>query len=286
MDEAIEKARPKNGNMGRAWAITSVIFLAGLCMPANMGKVMWIAPVIMPAFGISEGTLGWLIGVFYILGAIIAFPAASFIKRIGIRNTVVIALLCGIVGGLVGCFAADVSVLMISRIIEGAGFGLMGVAGVAAISPWFPKNKRGLPLGIWAAWVAIANAITPMLNTAMAEATGGFSFVWYFYVAFDILVLVLFLAVYRAPSDPYIDEEEKQGDTKFSYKEIFTNKAVGALAVTFFFGEGAFIAAQGFLARMQPRRLMRLYGWGRSLFHFRRLVVHFARLWQERYRIR
>lgn len=248
MAEALAKDAPRQGNMGRAWAVTLVIFLAGFCMPANMGKVMWLAPFILPAYGIGEATLGWLIGVFYLLGAVVAFPAASFIKRIGIRNTVVIALACAIVGGIIGCMSTTVAMLMVSRIIEGAGFGLMGVVGVAAISPWFPADKRGLPLGIWAAWVAIANAITPMIDTTIAQATGDFMSVWYVYVAFDLIVLVVFLAVYRTPSSPYVDEAEKAGDTKFSYKEIFSNSAVWALAAAFFFDEGAFIACQGFFS--------------------------------------
>lgn len=40
-------AAVKKGNMGRAWAIVLVVFLAGFCMPANMGKTMWLAPLVM-----------------------------------------------------------------------------------------------------------------------------------------------------------------------------------------------------------------------------------------------
>lgn len=40
------KEAPK-GNMGRAWAIVLVVFLSGFCMPANMGKTMWLAPLVM-----------------------------------------------------------------------------------------------------------------------------------------------------------------------------------------------------------------------------------------------
>lgn len=238
----------KTGNMGRAWAVVLVVFLAGFCMPANMGKTMWIAPLVMESFGFGPDILGWVNGVFYVLGAVIAFPAASFIRRLGIRWSVTIALCCGIVGNLIGAFAHDVPMLMVSRIIEGAGFGLMGVIGVAAITPWFPAERRGLPLGVWAMWVAAANAITPMFDTAIAQSTGSYVNVWWFFLVFDIIVLALFLLVYREPSDPYIDEAEKAGETKFSYKDIFSNKTVWVLAALFFLEEGAFIASQGFLS--------------------------------------
>jgi len=240
------KEAPK-GNMGRAWAIVLVVFLSGFCMPANMGKTMWLAPLVMEGLGFGPDVLGWLNGVFYILGAIIAFPAASFIRRLGIRASVCIALACGIVGNLIGALSGTVTMLMVSRIIEGAGFGLMGVIGVAAITPWFPIERRGLPLGVWAMWVAIANALTPILDSAIAEATGSYVSVWWFFFAMDIVVLVLFLLVYREPSDPYIDEAEKAGEVEFSYKELFSHKVVWILAALFFLEEGAFIASQGFL---------------------------------------
>lgn len=136
MDEAIRKAEPKSDmTSGRAWAVVVVVFLAGFCMPANMGETMWVAPLVMGAFGFGPDVLGWVNGVFYILGALIAFPAASFVRRLGIRWSVVIALACGIVGNLIGIFAGDIDTLMVSRIVQGAGFGLMGVIGVTAITP-------------------------------------------------------------------------------------------------------------------------------------------------------
>ena len=244
----ITKTSAKKGNMGRAWAVVVVVFLAGFCMPANMGKTMWLAPLVMQSFGFAESVLGWLNGVFYILGALIAFPAASFVRKLGIRSSVTIALCCGIAGNLIGAFASSVSALMVSRIIEGAGFGLMGVIGVTAITPWFPREKRGLPLGVWGMWVSVANAITPMLDSAVAQATGSYVSVWWMFLVIDVAVLVLFLLVYRVPSDPYIDEAEKRGEVKFSYKELFKQKVVWILAFVFFCEEGAFIASQGFFS--------------------------------------
>ena len=201
MEEAIQQS-DKAGNMkgGRAWAVVFVVFMAGFCMPANMGETMWVAPLVMQAYGFGPDVLGWVNGVFYILGAVIAFPAASFVRRLGIRWSVTIALACGIIGNIIGILAGDVAILMVSRIIQGAGFGLMGVIGVTAITPWFPKERRGLPLGVWGAWVATANAVTPIIDGAVAEATGNFISVWWMLLVLDIIVLAMFLIVYRDPS--------------------------------------------------------------------------------------
>ena len=243
MSEEVNKAN----NMGRAWPVAIMVVLVGICMPFNMGKAMFLGPVIMEAYGIGEAMLGFMISVFYLLGAAVAFPAASIFKKIGPKNTIIIAMGCSIVGNLIGIIApGNIPVFVVGRIIEGGGFGLMGVAGVPTISPWFPDEKRGTPCGLWAAWVAIALAIAPILFTAIFEATGDLMSVWYFNIVFNVIVLVLFLVIYQKPSDPYIDESEKAGDSKMDHKAIFTNSAVIALAVTFFFGEGAFMGVQGF----------------------------------------
>lgn len=96
--------------------------------------------------------------------------------------------------------------------------------------------------------LATANAVTPIIDGAVAEATGTFISVWWMLLALDIIVLVTFLIVYRDPSDPYIDEAEKSGEVSFSYKELFSNRVVWVLAFVFFIEEGAFIASQGFLS--------------------------------------
>lgn len=46
-----EESAVKKGNMGRAWPVVLVVFLAGFCMPANMGETMWVAPLVMQGLG-------------------------------------------------------------------------------------------------------------------------------------------------------------------------------------------------------------------------------------------
>lgn len=53
--------------MGRAWPVTIMVVLAGICMPFNMGKAMFLGPVIMEVYGIGEAMLGFMIAAFYLL---------------------------------------------------------------------------------------------------------------------------------------------------------------------------------------------------------------------------
>jgi MFS family permease len=131
-----------------AWVVVFVTYLAGFTAPANMAKMTALAPVIMGAFEIQPDILGYIIAIFNILGVILAFPAVGVINKFGIRVTVTISIITAIVGSIMGATTNDLVIFMISRFFEGAGMGIMGVAGATAIIPWFPKDQRGLPLGI------------------------------------------------------------------------------------------------------------------------------------------
>lgn len=39
--------RALTSNMGRAWPVAIMVVLCGICMPFNMGKAMFLGPVVM-----------------------------------------------------------------------------------------------------------------------------------------------------------------------------------------------------------------------------------------------
>lgn len=241
MGEAIKKGS-KYG-----WVVLLVTFLAGFTAPANMAKVTALAPVIMGAFGIDPTALGWIIASFYILGFVLAFPAAGLVNKFGIRKIVVVAIICGALGSLLGVLtSSSLVVFVISRVLEGAGMGIMGVAGASAIAPWFPAEKRGLPLGLWAMWVALAMFLCPMLYTWLVDTVGmAWQSIWWGTLIFDVAILILFLAFYRdAPAG--FNGEECVTEEKPRITAVFKNKTLWVLALIFFFDECAFMAVNGF----------------------------------------
>lgn len=248
--------KTKSTDSGYGWAILAVTFLAGFTAPANMAKVTALAPVIMGQFGFGPDVLGWVIALFYVLGFVMAFPTTGLINRFGIRNVVMVAIACAIIGSIMGAMTTDVTIFMASRVFEGAGMGVMGVAGASAIAPWFKPEKRGLPLGIWAMWVALAMCICPVLYGFMVDTLGmPWQAVWWGTVVFDIVVGILFFVVYREPADPQASEEEAQPHGKAQFKRAYKNKALWGLALIFLFDEAAFMAINGFLTTYLTEQL-------------------------------
>lgn len=228
-----------------AWIILLVVFLAGFTAPANMAKVMVLAPVLMQAFGIDTTLIGLAIGGFYLLGFLLAFPAAGIVNKFGVKVTIGVAVACGLIGSLISVLSAGIPMFMIGRVLEGAAMGIMGVAGPSAITPWFPRHRRGLALGVWAAWVAVAMTICPALY-AKIGATSPWQNVWWITVVLDAVVLVLFLLLYKKPTVVFHGEEiDIAAPNKSS--EVFKNSNIWFLAAIFLFAELAFMSINGFL---------------------------------------
>jgi len=241
---------------GRAWAVVFVTYLAGFTAPANMAKMTALAPVVMEKFGIQPDILGYVIAIFSILGVILAFPAVSLIKKYGIRVTVVVSVATAALGSVMGALTNDLIVFMASRFFEGAGMGIMGVAGATAITPWFPKDKRGLPLGIWGLWVSTAMVICPLVYGWIVDPVAGMGMdlhvVWWGTFVFDLIVMAIFLLVYREPSNPYDDAEVNEtfgsSGTKHKATDIFKSKALIGLGLIFLFDEMSFMTINGFMS--------------------------------------
>ncbi|HIW76530.1 MULTISPECIES: MFS transporter [Gordonibacter] len=199
---------PTRGPNRYGWVVLAVVWLCGFVAPLNMVKVTALSPVLMASFGIDEAFMGTIMSLFYVLGIVMAFPAAGIVNRFGVHKVGIASLLLALVGGLVGVLSADVPAFMVSRVLEGAGMGIMGVVGVVAISPWFAPSKRGLPLGIWAIWVTVSFIVGPTLFTGIFDITGSWHSVWWATLVFDAIVLVLFALLYRAPTFVFDDDEQ------------------------------------------------------------------------------
>jgi MFS family permease len=253
----MEKAA-KATSQGYGWVVLAVTFVAGFTAPANMAKAPAIAPTLMGYFNIGPSQFGLLVSVFFLLGFLLAFPTAAIIRKLGLRVAISAAVICGALGSIIGAITPDFTLFVIGRLLEGAGMGIMGVAGASAITPWFPKASRGLPLGIWAIWVAAGMVVCPMIYGWIADPNGlgmDFHAIWWVTFVFDIIALVLFNLFYRAPDTPY-DDSDLEG-TKFEagvqhkITDIFKSKALIALGLIFLFDEMAFMTINGFFVDYQ-----------------------------------
>ncbi len=237
------------------WVVTLVVWLAGVSMPLNMLKVSILSPALMQVFGIGPDAMSWVMAMFYLMGAALALPSAFIVDKIGKRATFIVSLTCAIVGGLMGYFADDLLLFIASRVVEGIGFGLVATAAVPAISAWFPPQKRGVPLGIWAIYVTMAFLIGPRLFSGLYDSVGDYHIVWLVCLLFNTVVLIALILLYREPSFTFDeegncvpkDQASRQVKQPVHFGRVFRNPAVWLVGLIFFCEEVPFLGMSNFL---------------------------------------
>lgn len=183
-----------------AWIILLVVFLMSVAAPLNMAKVPPLMPVLRGAFALSLEQAGALMSVFAITGLILALPTGLIMQKLGPKTTGLVAMVCLVLGSGLGALAPNTFVLLASRVVEGIGMGLITVIAPAIIAMWFPREKQGVPMGLWATWVPVGNVL--MYNLAPAvSARAGWQAVWWGGAAFALLALVLFAWLMRMPDE-------------------------------------------------------------------------------------
>ncbi len=176
-------------------------FLASITVAINQFKVPPVMQVLMADLGVDMATGGWLSSAVGVAAMVLAIPGAFILLRLGLRATGVIALGCTIVGSLAGALAPNATALLVGRLIEGGGTGLIAVVAPAAISAWFEPRRRGLPMGIWASWVPVGNVIMFNLAHPLLNAFGWRGIWWFGALAGAVALVVYGLVVGEPPAE-------------------------------------------------------------------------------------
>ena len=194
----------------QAWTVAGATILAGIALALVQNKVAPAMGVLQEGFGIDMATAGWLSSLFSLVGIAIAIPAAVILNRLGPKKGGIVALVCAIAGSLIGVLTANTAVLMVSRVIEGMGVGLISVIGPSLIAMWFPEVKRGLPMSIWGAYQMGAQAIMFFLGGVLTTNLG-WQGMWWFGLVACVVALVFYVICVKSPrpQDSFADVESE-----------------------------------------------------------------------------
>lgn len=192
----------------KGWAACLAAIFGGMALALLQNKLTPVMNVIMDAFNIDMAMAGLLSTIFTVMGVVMALPAAGMLKKFGPRTSGLIAFACAIAGSVVGIATENVTVMLVSRVIEGTGIGIIAVLAPSVISMWFPPEKRGLPMGIWGSWMMVSQTALFFSGTAITDAWG-WRGMWMLGIVVCVIAAVLFAIFVKSPSpeENYADVE-------------------------------------------------------------------------------
>ncbi|HWQ76258.1 MAG TPA: MFS transporter [Syntrophomonas sp.] len=217
----------------KAWLVTIIVFLAGVTFSAGNFKVPPTMVVLLKEMNTGVAMGGWLMSMGMLAGIILALPAGGIMMKTGPKKLGLFSLACAVLGNLIGAVAPSFLVLMLGRLIEGIGFGLIGVVAPAIIAVWFPPEKRGFPMALWSIWIAVGMLFVFNATNIILPAFG-WRGNWWLVTVLAAVILALFAWLVKVPEpENKSSRQEASSAGPVSTLEGFKSPASWLLALVF-----------------------------------------------------
>lgn len=177
--------------------LTTVIVMCGSFMVVLDATVVIIAlPKIMTDFGVNIDKIQWII-TSYMLTMAIMMPSVGWLsQRLGNRGLFLISLTIFTVASALCGTAWNINVLILFRVLQGFGAGLIMPIAMAIIFEAFPVERRGMAMGIYGLGATFGPVIGPTLGGYLTEK---FSWHYIFLINIPVGLVAIVLAAWILP---------------------------------------------------------------------------------------
>ncbi|MCD8864755.1 DHA2 family efflux MFS transporter permease subunit [Staphylococcus arlettae] len=164
-------------------------------------------PKINTDFNISANTGQWLMTGFMLVNGILIPISAFLFNKYSYRKLFLVAMTLFILGSLVCGISGSFTIMMVGRVLQAIGAGILMPLGTNVFMTIFPPEKRGAAMGTLGIAMILAPAIGPTLSGYIVE-----NYHWniMFYGMFIIGLISLAIAyiwfrVYQVTTNPKAD---------------------------------------------------------------------------------
>jgi DHA2 family multidrug resistance protein len=145
-------------------------------------------PKIMSSFGISVDIAQWILTGYMLSFAVMLPTSGWFADRFGYKRLYAIGLVVFSLFSFLCGISWNETSLIVMRVGQGMGGGLMQPIGMAIIMREFPPEKRGVAMGFWSIAAAASVSLGPMIGGYIAD-----NFDWHLIFTINVPVGVICL---------------------------------------------------------------------------------------------
>jgi EmrB/QacA subfamily drug resistance transporter len=177
----------------RGW--TLALASLGLFMAALDTLVVTTAlPVLRVDLGASLADLEWTVNAYNLSFACLLLTGAALGDRFGRRRMFTVGLLAFTLASAAAALSPSVGALIAARALQGAGAAVVMPLTLTLISEAFPRDKRGMAIGLWGGIAGLAVAAGPVVGGAVVA---GIDWHWIFWLNVPIGLALVPLAASR-----------------------------------------------------------------------------------------
>lgn len=162
-----------DGKLSRA-AFISIAILTFITFVGNFTQLQLSSalPIIVSEFHISVTTGQWLTSVFQLVMGVMVPLTAFLTRRFSTRQIVICSMAVFTVGSLLAWLGPNFVWVLVGRVLEAAGTGVMWPVLQITVFSIYPLSRRGFAMGTVGMAMSVAPAIGPTLGGWQTDANG------------------------------------------------------------------------------------------------------------------
>ncbi len=183
------------------WLIAMAVILPAFMEVIDTSIASVCVPYIAGSVSATNDEATWVL-TFYLLSNAVVLPASAwFSLRFGRRRFLIASIVIFTIASFFCGAANSLIVILIARLVQGAGGGGLQPLSQAILTESFPPEKRGQAMAVFGLGVVVAPVLGPTLGGWLTDA---YSWRWAFYINIPIGVLAIFLILRYVKDPPYI----------------------------------------------------------------------------------
>ena len=148
-------------------------------------------PTIHRELGASIQSLEWTVNAYVLAYAVLLLTGAALGDRFGRKRMFLLGLAVFTGASAAAALARSTDLLITARAVQGAGAAIVTPLTLTLLAEAFPKDRRGVAIGVWSGISGVAVALGPLVGGAVVQSI---SWHWIFWINVPIGLLLAPLA--------------------------------------------------------------------------------------------
>jgi EmrB/QacA subfamily drug resistance transporter len=172
------------------WLVMATVSFAAFVTVLSSTLIDVVIPNVIGSLGMQLDAAQWLASGFLLTNTVFLLVTASFVYKFGIRKTYLVGISIFVTGAILGGVASVEGILILSRLIQGVGAGLLQPLAVLVIARVFSPERRGLAMGIFGVGLLLGPTLGPLFAGVVIDSFD-WRFTYFAQVPMGLIALVL-----------------------------------------------------------------------------------------------
>ncbi|WP_405295531.1 MFS transporter [Methanobrevibacter sp.] len=181
--------------LDRGMSTLLIFIIAAAILSAAQSVVTTGIDGIMTDFHVSSTTAQWIYSSFLLVLGVMIPLSAFFTRRFKVKTILISSLTLFLIGSIIAYVAPNIVVLIIARVIQACGSGILLPITQIVLFKVIPEEKWQVYMGLFGFIIGIAPALAPTAGGFIIDSVGWRSIFLIFAILVAILILIAAVVV-------------------------------------------------------------------------------------------